>query len=74
MDDFEIVNRLCCRGHACSNCLVGSMAACDCDLYCAEKDHNYRPLFAKMLANKGKLNNDKEAFACLLQRFFATMG
>ncbi len=72
MNDFDIVNRLCCRGHSCSNCLIGSMVTCD--LYCAEKDHNYMPLFAKMLANKGKLNDDKEAFACLLQRFYATMG
>ena len=72
MDDFEIVNRLCCRGHACANCLVGNPTKCD--LHRAKKNHNYRPLFAKMLANKGKLNNDKEAFACLLQRFFATMG
>lgn len=72
MDDFEIVNRLCCRGHICANCLVGNPTKCD--LYCAEKDHNCRPLFAKMLANRGKLNNDKEAFAYLLQRFFATMG
>lgn len=72
MDDFEIVSRLCCHRHNCSNCLAGNPTKCD--LYCAMKDHNYRPLFAKMLANKGKLNNDKEAFACLLQRFFATMG
>ena len=72
MDDFEIVSRLCCHRHICTNCLVGSPTKCD--LHCAENYHNYRPLFAKMLANKGKLNNDKEAFACLLQRFFATMG